>query len=115
MTPTEIEKELHALKSGIDALTERAQSRETEWRRLGLIARVMSVLCSLTGAGLMIANVMVEKTGSNSNFHNQLVMMGIVFLFLGMPGTWPRAGTAAFHVSCFDRGLDSQFGRRNPI
>jgi transcriptional regulator len=85
MTQAEIEKELQTLRSNLNVLTERAQSRETEWRRLGLIARVMSVLCSLTGAGLMIANVTVERTASNANFHDQLVMMGIVFLLLGMP------------------------------
>jgi hypothetical protein len=85
MTQAEIERELLALRSEFNVLTERTQVRETEWRRLGLIAKVTGVLASITGAGFMIANVVVERTGSNSNFHDQLVMMGIVFIFLSIP------------------------------
>ena len=66
MTQAEIEKELRALRSELHDLTERAKSRQTEWRRLGLIAKVTSVSASLAGAGFLIANVAVERTGANS-------------------------------------------------
>jgi hypothetical protein len=61
----------------VEVLVTSAKSRENEWRRLSLIAMTASILASVTGAGFMITNVVIEQTGSNSHFHNQLVMMGI--------------------------------------
>jgi hypothetical protein len=85
MTKAEIENELRALRSELDGVIERGHVRETEWRRLGLIAKVVGILASIGGAGFMIANVVVEKTGSNSTLHDQLIMMGIVFIMLSIP------------------------------
>ena len=100
MMQAEIEKELQTLRSELNDLTRRVKSRQTEWRRLGLIAKATSVLASLAGAGFLIANVVVERTGSNSNFHDQLVMMGIVFIFMGIP---LMIIGQAFHVTTSNR------------
>ncbi len=85
MTHAEIETELLSLRSDLAWMVTNAKSRENEWRRLSLIAMATSILASVTGAGFMIANVVIERTGSNSNFHDQLVMMGIIFICLGVP------------------------------
>jgi hypothetical protein len=85
MTQSAIENELRALRSDVKEIVDRAQSREDEWRRLGLISMVSGILISLTGAGFLIANVVIARTNTNSGFHDQLVMMGITFLILNIP------------------------------
>ena len=85
MMQSEIERELRALRSDLDEIVSGAQSQETEWRRLGLISSVSGVLVALAGAGFLIANAMVQRTSTNQNFHDQLVMMGITFIMLNIP------------------------------
>lgn len=85
MTQAEIETELLALRSELNEQVTRAKSRDIEWRRLGLIAKISSILASLTGLGFTISNLMIPKTPSNSNFHDQLVMMGIFLILLSVP------------------------------
>jgi hypothetical protein len=85
MTQSEIESELRALRSDVDEMVNGAQSREKEWRRLGLISSVSGIVISLIGAGFLIANVMIGRTSTNLNFHDQLVMMGITFIILNIP------------------------------
>ncbi|MGY4300450.1 hypothetical protein ACVWXN_008545 [Bradyrhizobium sp. i1.4.4] len=85
MTQAEIETELLALRSELNEQATRAKSREIEWRRLGLVAKGSSVLASLTGLGFIISNLMISKTPSNGNFHDQLVMMSIFMILLAVP------------------------------
>jgi hypothetical protein len=85
MTQAEIETELLALRSELNEQATRAKSREVEWRRLGLIAKGSSILASLTGLGFIISNLMIAKTPSNANFHDQLVMMSIFMILLAVP------------------------------
>jgi hypothetical protein len=75
MTQAEMETELLALRSELNEQVTRAKSREIEWCRLGLIAKGSSILASLTGLGFMITNLVIPKTPTNSNLHDQLVMM----------------------------------------
>lgn len=82
---SEIEDELLALRSAVDRMVNDAQCRENEWRRLSLISSVSGVVLSLIGAGFLIANVMIEGTAANSNFRNQLVMMGVMLVVLNVP------------------------------
>jgi hypothetical protein len=85
MTHAEIETELLALRSELNEQATRAKSREIEWRRLGLIAKGSGILASLTGLGFIISNLMISKTPSNGNFHDQLVMMSIFMILLAVP------------------------------
>lgn len=85
MTQADNQTELLTLRSELNELIARAKSRDTEWRRLGRIAQVTCILVSVVGAGLMIANVTIERSGSNSNLHDHLVMMGIAFILAGLP------------------------------
>jgi hypothetical protein len=85
VTQSEIETELRALRSELDAHAARAKARDIEWRRLGLIAKAISILSSLAGLGFIIANLAASRTPSNTNFHDQLVMMSIFFILLAVP------------------------------
>src|SRR4051794_32862681 len=62
MTQAEIETELRALRSELDAHAARAKARDIEWRRLGLIAKASSILSSLAGFGFIIASLVVSRT-----------------------------------------------------
>ncbi|TYO66040.1 hypothetical protein FXV83_13290 [Bradyrhizobium hipponense] len=85
MTQAEIEGELHTLRLELKTIIDRDQSRETEWRRLSLIARVLSVLYSVTAGGLICTSVFLVADSASSVFRNQLIMLGIVFMFLSTP------------------------------
>jgi hypothetical protein len=85
MMQSEIESELRALRTDLDEIVNGTQSQENEWRRLGRISSVCAVLAGLVGAGFLIANAMIERTSTNQNFHDQLVMMGITFFILNIP------------------------------
>lgn len=82
---SEIESELLALRSAVDRMVNDTQFRENEWRKLGLISSVFGIILSLIGASFLIANVMIERTDTSSNFHNQLVMMGVMLVVLNIP------------------------------
>ena len=82
---SEIENELRALRSDVEEMVEGAQSRENEWRRLGLISSVSGTLLALVGAGFLVANVIIERTSTNLNFHDQLVMIGITLGLSNIP------------------------------
>ncbi|MBM7486073.1 MULTISPECIES: hypothetical protein [Bradyrhizobium] len=83
MMQSEIETELRALRSELDAHAAGTKARDIEWRRLGLIAKASSILSSLTGLGFIITNLL--RTSPNTNFHDQLVMMSIFFILLAVP------------------------------
>src|SRR3954447_10107350 len=85
MTHAEIETELLALRSELNEQVARAKSREIEWRRLGLIAKGSSILASLTGLGFIITKAMTTTTPSNAVFQDQLAMMSVFFILLGVP------------------------------
>ena len=85
MMQSEVESELLALRRDVDEIVSGAQSREIEWRRLGLISAVSGIVLSVIGACFLIANVMIERTSTNQNFHDQLVMMGITFAISNIP------------------------------
>ena len=85
MTYAEMEAELLALRAELDAQAARATARDTEWRRLGLIAKASSILSSLAGLGFIITNLMVSRTPPDTNFHDQLVIMSIFFILLAVP------------------------------
>ena len=94
MTQAEIEAELQTLSSQVQKMVEQGQSRENEWRRLGLMAKVLSILSSVGGAGLMVSNVWLQIRATNPNLSDQLLMMGIVFIVLSMPLMFAGAGAA---------------------
>lgn len=85
MAQAQIESGLHTLRLELKTIIDRDQSRETEWRRLSLIARILSVLYSVTAAGLICASVFLAAESASSVFRNQLIMLGIVFMFLSTP------------------------------
>lgn len=85
MTQSEIESELRALRSIVEGTASERQSRDKEWRRLGLISSVTGILVACVGAGCLIANVALARTAANLNFHDQLVMMGITLVILNIP------------------------------
>jgi hypothetical protein len=43
MTQSGIENELRALRSDVKEIVDRAQSREDEWRRLGLVSMISGI------------------------------------------------------------------------
>jgi hypothetical protein len=65
MMQSEIENKIRALRSDLEEIVKGAQSRENEWRRLGLISSVSGILLALVGAGFLIANVVIERTSTN--------------------------------------------------
>ena len=85
MTQAEIESKLHTLSLELKQIIDRDQSRETEWRRLSLFARVLSVLYSVIAGGLICTAVFLAAESASPTFRNQLIMMGIVFMFLSTP------------------------------
>ncbi|UPK34104.1 hypothetical protein IVB18_39095 [Bradyrhizobium sp. 186] len=85
MTQAEIEGKLHTLSLELKQILDRDQSREIEWRRLGLTAKVLSVLYSVAGAGFICTAVFLVAESASPTFRNQLIMMGIVFMFLSTP------------------------------
>ncbi len=85
MTEAEIETELRLLSSQVKQLIEQGQSRETEWRRLGLVAKTASVALSLVGLGFILAPLVFQATGPGSGFHDQTTMMGFMFMVSSTP------------------------------
>jgi hypothetical protein len=85
VTQSEIEGELRALRSILEGTISEAQSRDKEWRRLGLISSVAGILVGCVGAGFVIASVAIARTNASPNFHDQLVMMGITLVVLNIP------------------------------
>jgi hypothetical protein len=83
MTQAEIEAELQAVSSQLKQMVDQDQSRETEWRRLGLLAKISGVISSLTGAGFTVGNRLFPA--ENANFHDQMTMMGIMFIVVSTP------------------------------
>lgn len=103
MTQSEIEAELRALGSMLKQKVEQDQCRETEWRRLGLLAKISGVICSLTGAGFIVANLLLDTRNASANFHDQMTMMGIVFVVVSTPlillgQALHRGGRASFAI-----------------
>ena len=100
MTQAEIEAELQALSSQLKQVVEQQRSRETEWRRLGLIAKISGIISSLTGACFIVGNLLFT-TGS-TNFHDQMTMMGTLFIVLSTPlmllGQALRGGRSSFVI-----------------
>jgi hypothetical protein len=85
MTPAEMETELRALRSELDAQVDGTKARHIEWRRLGLIAKLSGLLSSFAGLGFIITNLVVPRAPANSIFHDELVMMSIFFILLAVP------------------------------
>ena len=85
MMQSQIENELRALRSKVEEMVDEAKFRENDWRRLGLISSVSGILLAVVGAGFLIANVTIERTSANFNFHDELVMMGITLGLLNIP------------------------------
>ena len=83
MTEAEIETELHRLSSEVKHVIDQERSRDTEWRRLGLIAKIASVTVSVVGFGFILAPLVFNNP--NSNFHDQATMMGIMFMVVSTP------------------------------
>ena len=83
MTQAEIEAELQAVGSQLKQMVEQQQSRETEWRRLGLIARISGVVSSLVGACFIVGNLLLAS--GSTNFHAQMITMGILFMVVSTP------------------------------
>ncbi|MCK1288958.1 hypothetical protein IVB41_34195 [Bradyrhizobium sp. 44] len=66
MTPAEMETELRALRSELDAQVDGTKARHIEWRRLGLIAKLSGLLSSFAGLGFIITNLVVPRAPANS-------------------------------------------------
>lgn len=85
MSDSNMQSELHALRSAIEQVAANDLRRETEWRRLARISSFCGILSALVGVGFMIAEGHIEKTSTNVVLLDQLVMIGAFLMLMSIP------------------------------